>query len=93
MVSSAHSLRVHVTSDWGDGEVETYDTHNIRDPLAAAVDPETGVVYVLLGYLAEVSSSVFDVLLVQRMLITSCDHSADHVHVYDCICIIYWEKC
>lgn len=30
-------------------EVETYDTHNIRDPLAAAVDPETGVVYVLVG--------------------------------------------
>ena len=62
-------------------EVETYDTHNLRDPLAAAVDPETGVVYVLVGYLAEVSSSVFDVLLVQRMRITSCDHLADHVHV------------
>eukprot|EP00435_Cladocopium_sp_Y103_P031500 s1779_g8.t1 len=30
-------------------EVETYDTHNIRDPLAAAVDPDTGVVYVLVG--------------------------------------------
>lgn len=30
-------------------QVETYDTHNIRDPLAAAVDPETGVVYVLVG--------------------------------------------
>lgn len=76
---------------WGDGEVETYDTHNIRDPLAAAVDPETGVVYVLVGYLAEVSSSVFDVLLVQRMLVASCDHLADHVHVSSCICIIYQD--
>ena len=35
--------------------METYDTHNIRDPLAAVVDPETGVVYVLVGYLPEVS--------------------------------------
>ena len=30
------------------GGVDTYSTNEIRDPLAAAVDPERGVVYVLL---------------------------------------------